>query len=622
MSPIQSILAATRRGMGSLKVVMATGLYKTAAGVQGARLFKQNAEALRAYLTIHLRTAKAAQNALLAMEDAIEHGTSSELGKGPSRRSALFLMARNYVEYERLFGDSANVPLAAVPWEATPVGRPDGWGRALDEVRFSLGPDEAEILELHYARDLNVDELAYVLSAPKDEVERKLEAGAAYAKLLLEDVFGDAAREHLPAVLKDAFAVAPPTPEDLEASKPALVPLPPGTIIGERYELESRIGGGEFAYVYRARDVRVPGHVVALKLLHRVARTPAAREGAIRELSLIASAFHPSLVHFKEHGWFEDRLWFVMPLYEGESLLVRRERGPLPLDEALAYFERLARGLAALHAAGIRHQDVKPENIFLVELATGGSADRPEILPVLLDLGVATPTGDMALAGTPMYFPPEVAARIFDEECAIPITPKADVFALALSLLHAIEDPDLGELGDEDVDAFLKKRAASPPSGPRRREHAFLKPHFARWLAAHPNDRPTAGQLADELSAIREALRGRRGLTPPRGLRGALVALALGSVVASSALLCDVPPRAVQVVERTEVGTVAASEPEPTESDRVRRLRRQLEVERRRNFELEQRLGRLRRGELGVPPPAGEPRGEGAAPAPRGRDRT
>src|SRR5690606_3010404 len=123
---------------------------------------------------------------------------------------------------------------------------------------------------------------------------------------------------------------------------------------------------------------------------------------------------------------------------------------------------------------------------FLVELATGGAADRPEILPILLDLGVATPTGDMALAGTPMYFPPEVAARIFDEECAIPITPKADVFALALSLLHAIEDPDLDELGDEDVDAFLKKRAAAPPSGPRLRQHAFLKPYFARWLAAHP----------------------------------------------------------------------------------------------------------------------------------------
>lgn len=629
MNPIQAILAGTRRGMGSLKVVMATGLYKTAAGVQGARLLKENAEALRAYLTIHLRTGKAAQHALAAIEDALEHGTAGELTKGPSRRSALFLLARNHVEYESLFGEAASVPIAAVPWEATPPGRPDGWGRALDEVRFSLGADEAEILELHYARDLNADELAYVLSAPKDEVERKLEAGAAYAKLLLEDVFGDAAQGHLERVLREAFAVAPPTPEDLASTKVAVVPLPPGTLIGDRYELEERIGGGEFAFVYRARDVRVPGHLVALKLLHRVARTPAAREGALRELSLIASAFHPSLVHFKEHGWFEDRLWFVMPFYRGESLLERRERGPLAWDEALAHFERLARGLAALHAAGIRHQDVKPENIFLVELATGGAAERPEVLPVLLDLGVATPTGDMALAGTPMYFPPEVAARIFDEDCAIPITSKADVFALALSLLHSIEDPDLSELEDREVDDFLKQRAASPPSGPRLREHASLAPYFARWLAAHPNDRPTAGQLADEIGEILLRRGGRRRVGAPRGLRSAVVGLSLASLVAGSALLVDARPRAVEVVERTEVGSLRGPDPAPTESERVRRLERRLEVERRRTFELEQTLGRLRRGELGVRPPEPEraPSADAASEteepdAPRARDRT
>ncbi len=612
-NPLQSLLAGTRRGMGSLKVVMATGLYKTAAGVQGARLLKENGEALRAYLTIHLRTGKAAQNALLAIEDTVEHGSSGELTKGPSRRSALYLLARNHVEYEGLFGEGANVPLAAVPWEATPPGRPEGWGRALDEVRFSLGADEAELLELHIARDLNVDELAYVLSAPKDEIERKLEAGRAYAKLLLEDVLGDAAEKHLPQVVKEAFAVAPPTPEELAAAKPAVVPLPPGTVIGERYEIESRLGGGACAVGSRARDVRVPGHVVALKLLHRVARPAAAREGALRELSLIASAFHPSLVHFKEHGWFEDRLWFVMPFYEGESLLDRRERGPRPLDAALAHFERLARGLAALHTAGIRHQDVKPENIYLVELATGGAADRRETLPILLDLGVATPTGDMALAGTPMYFPPEVAARIFDEECAIPITPKADVFALALSLLHSIEDPDLSELEDREVDDFLETRAKAPPSGPRLREHAFLRPYFARWLAAHPNDRPTAGQLAEDLAELRDRRLGRRRIGAPRGLRGAIVGLALSALVCGSALVADVRPREVRVVERTEVGTLLAPDPEPTESERERRLRRRLEVEQRRNFELEQTLGRLRRGELGVPAPSSPPASSSAS---------
>lgn len=617
-NPLESLLGATRRGLGSLKVVMATGLYKTAAGVVGARLLKEHGEALRAYLTIHLRSSKAAQNALAAIEDTIEHGTVEELTRGPTKRASLFLAAKNTIEYERLFGDgSAAQPISSVPWEPTPPGRPERWGRALDEMRFALGPEEAELLELSLVRGLEVHEIAYVIGLAKEDVQRKLEAGRGYAKLLLEDVFGDVVPP-LEEVLKDAYAVLPPTPEELAATKPAMVPLPPGTIIGDRYEIEDRIGGGEFAYVYRARDVRVPGHVVALKLLHRVARTPAARDGAIRELSLIASAFHPSLVHFKEHGWFEDRLWFVMPFYRGEMLLTRLERGPLALDEALAHFERLARGLAALHSAGIRHQDVKPENIFLVELTPSGDAKTSEVLPVLLDLGVATPSGEMALAGTPMYFPPEVAARIFDETCEIPLTPKADVFALALSLLHSIEEPDVSELEDCEVDEFLKKRAKAPPSGPRAARHKWLRPYFARWLAAHPQERPTAGQLADEIHSLRMQRGGRgRAIAAPAGLRGALVALAMASLIGLSAQLVDVPRRHVEIVP-TSVRAAALAEP-IEESERVRLLEHRLDVEARRNRMLEEQLERHRRRELGLEgseEPQAEAPSEPAAPSP------
>ncbi len=607
MNPLQSLLGATRRGLGSLKVVMATGLYKTAAGVVGARLFKEHNDALRAYLTIHLRSSKAAQNALAGIEDTIEHGTVEELTRGPTKRASLFLAAKNLIDYERLFGEGGGAPsMSSVPWEPTPPGRPDGWGRALDEMRFALGPDEAELLELHLVRGLELHEVAYVLGLGKDDVLRRLEAGRGYAKLLLEDVFGDVSP--LEEVLKDAFAVLPPTPEELAVTKPVMVPLPPGTVIGERYEIEDRIGGGEFAYVYRARDVRVPGHVVALKLLHRVARTPAARDGAIRELSLIASAFHPSLVHFKEHGWFEDRLWFVMPFYRGEMLLQRLERGSLPLDEALEYFERLARGLAALHAAGIRHQDVKPENIFLVELTTGGDAKTSEVLPILLDLGVASPHGEMALAGTPMYFPPEVAARIFDETCDIPLTPKADVFALALSLLHSIEEPDVSELEDCDVDEFLKKRAAAPPAGPREGRHKALRSHFARWLAAPPAARPPAGPVADEIPARRTQRGGKgrvRAVAAPAGTRGALVGLALATLVAGSALVVDVPRREVELVPSAERARALSVPVE--ESERVRLLEHRLELEARRNRMLEEQLEGHRRRELGLEEEASEP---------------
>ena len=607
LSGDKGVAPAAAKALESVRVVMATGLFKTAAGMVGVRLIKENAEPLRTYLTIQLRTREAAENAFAAIEDALDQGTAEQYTQGPSKRAALFLAARNYVEYERLFdeGGGAGQPLHAVPWEPTPPGRVDGWGRGLDELRFGLGPAESELLQLHHACGLDHAELAYVLGVARSEILSKLEAGNGYASLLLGDIFGEKIPK-LEALFRDAYRVMLPTPEELAAAaRPKVVPFPPGTVLGDRYEIDDCIGGGEFAHVYRARDVRVPGHVVALKLLHRVARTQAAREGAMRELSLIASAFHPSLIQFKDHGWYEDRLWFVMPFYDGEMLLDRIGRGPIPLDDALFYFERLARGLAALHAAGTRHQDIKPENIFLVELRTGAVADRPEILPVLLDLGVASPNGEMALAGTPMYFPPEIAGRIFDEQCDLPVTPKADVFALALSLLHSIEEPDLSDLDALDVDAFLRKRVAVVPSGPKSRALAFLRPHFSRWLAAHPNDRPTAGELADELAELRLSRQGRgAGRAMPKGARSLLVAVALTSLFAIAATTADAPSRSIEVAERAagaEGSSRAAPATPQAEGDRVRLLRHRLETEERRGVQLEEELTRLRRRELGLP---------------------
>ncbi len=597
-SSIATPVARSNVALDSIRVAFATGLYKTKAGVLGQRLLDDNREALRAYLTVQLRSSAAATDALIALEDALEHGSTEQFKRGPSQRAALYLAAKNHVEMERLLGDLDAPTLQAVPWEPTPPGRIDGWGRALDEMRFGLGESESELLMLRHTCGLNDAEAAYVLGEDKREVERTAEAALGFAKILLEGVWP----EELPAleeVLLDAFRVMPPTPAEIAAaSKPAVVPLAPGILIGDRYELEEKLGGGEFAYVYRARDVRVPGHVVALKLLHRVARTHAAREGAIRELSLIASAFHPSLVQFKDHGWFEERLWFVMPFYQGELLLDRIGEGPLDLGEALAHFEGLARGLATLHAAGIRHQDIKPENIFLVEM-------QNERLPILLDLGVASPSGDMALAGTPMYFPPEVAGRIFDEDHPVPLTPKADVFALSLSLLHAIEEPDLGDLEGVDVDEFLKKRAQTSPRGPTARAHQFLVEPFARWLAPHPDERPTAAELADEIAALRASLGGtviKRAVTVPAGVRTALVALAMVGLLLLATLVSDTPARPIEVVASPAPGAVSAPVAPVSESDRVRLLQRRLTTEETRVLELEEELTNLRRRQLGLTP--------------------
>src|SRR5690606_30608451 len=99
----------------------------------------------------------------------------------------------------------------------------------------------------------------------------------------------------------------------LPFARPALLTV--GDVVASRYRVEELLGAGAFADVYRAADLEVPDHVVALKLF----RLPASNDGvAVRELRLIASVSHPSVVQFKDHGWHEGRIFFVMPFYRGE----------------------------------------------------------------------------------------------------------------------------------------------------------------------------------------------------------------------------------------------------------------------------------------------------------------
>lgn len=284
------------------------------------------------------------------------------------------------------------------------------------------------------------------------------------------------------------------TPQGESAGGPAAAyegSLPLGTIVGDRYKLVAQVGAGGQGEVWRAEDVVIAGHVVALKMLFDRAGSEADRDLLLRELRMLASVSHPSVVQFKDHGWLGGRLWFVMPWYEGSDL----ERAmPLERAEARRIFEQVAAGLAAVHAKGLRHQDLKPSNIFLAKIA-----GLEETLPILLDFGVAAAEDEVLVAGSPQYFAPELAASW--PTPSADVGPAADVFSLALSL-RLVLDPD----GVPEVGAFdrpsLERRATeliTPPSGPGL---AFLAPHFERWLALDPTKRPTAMEFGRELAAL------------------------------------------------------------------------------------------------------------------------
>lgn len=279
-------------------------------------------------------------------------------------------------------------------------------------------------------------------------------------------------------------------------------PLAVGSVIGQRYVIEQHISSGGFGAVYRASDREISHHQVALKLLHRPAASSEEREGALRELMLIATVSHPSVVQFKDYGWYEGRLWFAMPWYRGKTLdaILGAAEAAVPMTraEARLLFSRIAQGLAAMHAVGIHHHDIKPENIFVAEIA-----GFPGGLPVLLDLGIATQRGENPKGLTVEYASPETAAAMLGSYDK-PIGGAADVYSLALVLRNALDPSVATPVTTSEVLPLLLQRSKEPVELPKARDLKFLEPSFTRWLSLDPADRPTASELADELAILTE----------------------------------------------------------------------------------------------------------------------
>ena len=170
------------------------------------------------------------------------------------------------------------------------------------------------------------------------------------------------------------------------------------------FRILGEIGRGGMGVVFRAEDTRL-GRTVALKMLRPEGPTAPADEDRLLAEARAASALdHPNVATLHEIGRTEegDR-YLVFAYYEGETLAQRIARGPLPPDEAWRVARALAAGLAAAHARGVIHRDVKPSNVLLTR--DGGVK--------LLDFGVARVAdpdpGGPLVPGTAAYMSPEQA---------------------------------------------------------------------------------------------------------------------------------------------------------------------------------------------------------------------
>ncbi|MGV3709709.1 MAG: protein kinase domain-containing protein [Gemmatimonas sp.] len=243
---------------------------------------------------------------------------------------------------------------------------------------------------------------------------------------------------------------------------------PPPSFPNGEYEIESVVGKGGMAIVYRARDTRHP-RLVAIKVLRPEVAQSIGTTRFLREIAVAAPFQHPHILPLIDSGELTDEQgrqtpYYVMPLVDGETLhqkLVRE--GRLPIATVLRITREILEALQYAHAQGVVHRDIKPANILL----SGGHA-------VVADFGVSRPvaptepepgqsaltvTGDVI--GTPSYMSPEQAM-------GKPVDARSDLFSVGCVMYEML-------VGDRPFDTPIPQYTAT-----KKRHGIFASARDAR----------------------------------------------------------------------------------------------------------------------------------------------
>lgn len=258
-----------------------------------------------------------------------------------------------------------------------------------------------------------------------------------------------------------------------------------GLTIDGRYRLGEQLGQGGFGTVYAATD-RHTGTDVVLKILKGSLLTqPDEVDSFLSEACVLSRLQHPHVVRFLDFGHGEaGHLYLAMERLEGQTLQERIEQRVLSASEAVAVGIAAARGLEGLHAAGLLHRDVKPENLFL----SGPDLGRDT---KLLDLGIAIDLKaarerdpDGMAVGTMAFAAPEQLA-------AEPMDVRADVYALGMSLWTAlVGDVPYGDSESGMAMVMRRIREGVPPvQRVAPQVPGVLADVISRAVAVHPRER-------------------------------------------------------------------------------------------------------------------------------------
>ncbi|HEY2903745.1 MAG TPA: serine/threonine-protein kinase, partial [Polyangia bacterium] len=250
------------------------------------------------------------------------------------------------------------------------------------------------------------------------------------------------------------------------------IDLERGTVLAGRYQIEAYVGKGGSGVVLRAFD-RITQTPVALKVLSQeLASDPHWGERFSRELRLGRQIQHPNVCRVFDIGESDGHRFLSMELATKGTLRAAIRAEPRPFAEKVADARALVSGLAALHAAGIIHRDVKPENLLRME----------DGRIVLSDFGLATnPTQTAAvtvLVGTPSYMAPEIVM-------GDPASFRSDVWALGVTMHEIL----FGKRPEWDVVDGERKLRMPVGKGASRLERT-LAAVCAACAAEHADQRP------------------------------------------------------------------------------------------------------------------------------------
>ncbi|MFT3914466.1 MAG: serine/threonine-protein kinase [Anaeromyxobacteraceae bacterium] len=285
-----------------------------------------------------------------------------------------------------------------------------------------------------------------------------------------------------------------------------------GRVLGDRYRVLSRLGEGGMGTVYLCEHA-VLRRRFALKVLRpELGDDPELVERFRNEAIAASRIGQENVVDVVDFGAEEDgALYYVMEALDGRSVgAILRDEGPFAVSRTLSLLEQTCRALAAAHARGVVHRDVKPENVFVVRRE---EAERVKILDFGISHVPAEMTGSKitragSIIGTPEYMAPEQAN-------GEPIDHRADVYAvgvLAYEMLTGLLPFEAN--GPVATLVAAREQPVEPPSRKRKDIPVEVDRIVVRALAKKPDDRfPSMLDFAAELLRVRAGIFG-AGSTP------------------------------------------------------------------------------------------------------------